>query len=109
ETPAAGRAYAQPAASNVQNLPVRPEVEVVQRHSLPAGRPEAVVGLRVPGHRVHLGLRLLGRLDPNVAVLADARTGRDELADDDVLLEADQRVAARVDRRVGDHPGGLLE
>src|SRR5690606_38623521 len=88
---------------------VRAEVEVVQRHRGAAGQPEPVVGLGVPGHRVHLGLRLLGRLDSDVAVPGDARTGRDELADDDVLLQADQRVAAGVDRRVREHPGRLLE
>src|SRR5262249_26654129 len=83
--------------------------KIIQRYGVPAGRAEAVVGLGVPGHRVDLGLRLLGRLHPDIAVLADARTGRDELTDDDVLLQADQRVAAGMDRRVGQHPSGLLE
>src|SRR3712207_6186175 len=45
--------------------------------------------------RVALGLRLLGGLDPDVAVLGEARTGRDELSDDDVLLERSE------ERRVG--------
>src|SRR6478735_6855377 len=37
------------------------------------------------------------------------RPGRDELADDDVLLEADQVVLGAVDGALGEHPGGLLE
>src|SRR5437764_1130009 len=85
------------------------QIEIIQRYRVPARRSEPVVRLGVAGHRVHLLLGLLGRLDPDVAVLADAGTSRDELADDHVLLEADQRVAARVDRRVGQYPGGLLE
>src|SRR6266568_1934663 len=87
----------------------RSQIKIIQGYRMPAGRAEPVVGLRVPGHRVHLLLGLLGRLHPDVAVLADAGTSRDELADDHVLLEADQRVAAGVDRRVRQYPGGLLE
>ena len=37
------------------------------------------------------------------------RAGRDELADDDVLLEPDQVVLGAVDRGLGEHPGRLLE
>src|SRR3954469_2307574 len=64
---------------------------VLERHCLAAGLPEGVaVGVLVAGHGVDRLLRLLGRLDPDVAVAADAGTRRDELADDDVLLEAEQ-------------------
>ena len=42
------------AASGHSCLAERAQVEVVQRHRLPAGRPEAVVGLGVAGHRVDL-------------------------------------------------------
>ena len=35
--------------------------------------------------------------------------GRDELADDDVLLEAHEAVGPALDRGLGEHPGGLLE
>ena len=38
-----------------------------------------------------------------------AGAGRDQLADDDVLLQAQQRVGLGVDGRVGEHPGRLLE
>src|SRR5690606_12636270 len=88
---------------------VRAEVEVVQRNRLPASRPEAVVRLRVRRHRVDLGLGLLGRLHPDVAVPRDARAGGDQLTDDHILLQPDQRVTTGVDGRVGEHPGGLLE
>src|SRR4029077_7743809 len=37
------------------------------------------------------------------------RPGWDELADDDVLLEADQVVLGAVDGGLGQHPGRLLE
>src|SRR4029079_725310 len=37
------------------------------------------------------------------------RPGRDELADDDVLLEADEVVLGAVDGGLGQHPGRLLE
>ena len=43
------------------------------------------------------------------AVETHAGTGRDELADDHVLLEALEPVGAAFDRRFGEHPGGLLE
>ena len=52
---------------------------------------------------------------PALALLAGrdvrrrARPGRDELADDDVLLEADQVVLGAVDGGLGQHPGRLLE
>src|SRR5690606_23969477 len=58
---------------------------------------------------VPLALRLLGRLNLDVAVLGEARTGRDELTDDDVLLEADQRVALALERRLREDAGRLLE
>src|SRR5439155_17471076 len=90
-------------------LAERAEGEVVQRGGRAGGRTEAVVDLAVPGHRVDPGLGLLGRLDPDVAVPVDAGTGRDELTDDHVLLQADERVAARLDRGVGEHPRRLLE
>ena len=38
-----------------------------------------------------------------------ARAGRDELADDDVLLEADEPVLGAVDGGLGQHPRRLLE
>ena len=51
---------------------------------------ELVVAVVVAGHRVGRGARLLGRLDPHVAVPLEAGAGRDELADDHVLLQAAQ-------------------
>ena len=48
-----------------------------------------------------------GELD--VAVVLHAGAGGDEAADDDVLLEAAQRVDGAVDAGFGEHAGGLLE
>src|SRR4051794_35924978 len=42
-------------------------------------------------------------------VLRRARPSRDELADDDVLLEPDEVVLGAVDRRLGQHARRLLE
>src|SRR3954452_8483896 len=50
-------------------------------------------------------LALLERGD----VLRRAGPGRDQLADDDVLLETDQVVAGAVDGGLREHPGRLLE
>ena len=43
------------------------------------------------------------------AVHARAGARRDQTADDDVLLQADQRVLLALDRRLGEDAGGLLE
>src|SRR5215218_2886156 len=51
----------------------------------------------------------LGQHRGDAAVAHHAGPGRDQLADDDVLLEADQRVALALDGRLGQHPCGLLE
>src|SRR5690606_13276854 len=87
------------------------EVVLLQRHGLAAAGAERVVrrGTVVAAHGVHGGLGLLGRLHPDVAVLGHARAGRDELTDDDVLLQAQERVGLGVDRRVRQDPGRLLE
>src|SRR5690606_33922135 len=91
-------------------LVVRTVVVVLQRDGLAgAGAERRVVDVVVADGRVHGGLGLLGRLDPDVAVAGQARTGRDELTDDDVLLEADQRVGLGVDRRVREDSRRLLE
>ena len=42
-------------------------------------------------------------------VLRRARPGRDQLADDDVLLEADEVILGPVDGGLGEHPRRLLE
>src|SRR5690349_15133432 len=86
------------------------EREVVQRHDLlTTGSAEVVVVGVVAAHGVRVGPRLLGRLDPDVAVTLQAGAGGDQLADDHVLLQAHERVRLGVDRRVGQHPGRLLE
>src|SRR5690606_9094709 len=72
--------------------------------------------------RVVLGPGLLDRLAgerlqrrPALALAAGrdvrrrAGPGRDQLADDDVLLEPDQVVLGAVDRGLGEYPGRLLE
>src|SRR2546430_5303998 len=67
-------------------------------------------------HRARYGLvrrrrRLepLRRLDLDVVIPIDAGPRRDEVADDDVLLEPQQVVPRAADRRVGQHTRGLLE
>src|ERR1043165_4621168 len=75
---------------------------VLEADGLAAAGSEGVVGVLVAGHRVDVGFGFLGRLDPNVAVAGDAGARRDELADDDVLLEAEQGVTPGVDGRVGE-------
>ena len=66
---------------------------------------EVVEGLAGEGLEGRPPLALLARGD----VRRRARPGRDELADDDVLLEADQVVLGAVDGGLGEHPGRLLE
>src|SRR4051812_24686940 len=64
------------------------EVVLLQRHCLAGARAEGVLGAVVVGpDGVDRRLGLFGRLDPDVAVLRHAGTGRDELSEDDVLLE----------------------
>src|SRR5699024_2279389 len=85
------------------------EVEVVEGDGL-TGLTETVVVVVVASRdRVGRGTRLLGGLDPDVAVALQAGASRDELTDDDVLLKAEEGVSATVDRSIGEHPGGLLE
>src|SRR6266567_3615402 len=54
-------------------------------------------------------LEPLRRLDLDLVVAVNARARRDEMADDDVLLQPQQVVPRAADRRVGQHPRGLLE
>src|SRR2546429_519873 len=51
---------------------------------------------------------IASRSDPGMGS-AHAGTRRDELADDHVLLEAVEAVAAAFDGRLGEHASGLLE
>src|SRR5262245_10618010 len=88
---------------------VATEVVVLQRHGLTGSRAERRVVRVVRRDRVHRGLRLFGRLDPDVAVARQAGPGRDQLAYDHVLLKPEQRVRLGIDGRIGQHPGGLLE
>src|ERR1041385_504132 len=60
----------------------------------------ALAGLPVLGDGVVLDP------DPDVAVPAHAGTGRDQLADDHVLLQPEQRVGLAADGRLRQHPGG---
>ena len=52
---------------------------------------------------------VIGGIDAEVPVTHHARTSRDEFADDDVLLEAIERVAAAIDGSLGEYASGLLE
>src|SRR5262245_20247903 len=88
---------------------VATEVVLLERHGLTGSRAERGVVRVVRGDRVHRGLRLFGRLDPDVAVARQSGPGWDQLADDHVLLQPEQRVRLGVDGRVGQYPGGLLE
>src|SRR5215831_10155520 len=93
-------------------LVIGAEVVVLEADGVAAGRlPERVVrDLLVGGRgRVDGGPRILGRLHPDAAVPEHSGAGRDQLADDDVLLQAQQRVRLGVDGGVGEHPGRLLE
>src|SRR5207248_7311635 len=61
-------------------------------------------------HLVRRGTRdRLGGLDLEPPVAAQAGGGRNELADDHVLLQAEQTVRLALERRVREHLGGLLE
>src|SRR3954447_17186335 len=88
-------------------------VGLLQAHGLAGALTEDVGAVVLPvvvaGHRVDGRARLLGRLDRDVPVAADARTRRDQLADDHVLLEAEQAVALALDRGVGENLRRLLE
>src|SRR4051812_42102275 len=105
--PAAGAAGR---ADNLRRLAVVVVAELVERD----GRAErrvaepVVVVLVVAGHRECGGARLLGRVDVDVAVPRDAGTRRDQLADDHVLLQADERVALGRDGGVGEDARRLL-
>src|SRR5215470_6819054 len=89
--------------SRPRSLPVvGPEVILLERNGLAGHLAEGVISRAlVGGRRVHRRLGLLRRLNPLAAVPLHAGTSRDQLADDDVLLQADQRVRPGVDRRVG--------
>src|SRR5215213_2920329 len=90
-----------------------PPVVLLEAHGLAGALTEDVRAVVLPvvvaGHGVHRGAGLLGRLDRDVPVAADARTRRDQLSDDHVLLEPEQAVALALDRGVGEHLGRLLE
>src|SRR6266849_8131872 len=54
-------------------------------------------------------LEALRRLDLDVVIPVNAGTRRDQMPDDDVLLETKQIVLGPTDRRIGQHPGRFLE
>src|SRR5690625_3638964 len=85
------------------------EVQFLQRDGLAAFGDRTVVDLVVAEARVDLGLGRLGRLDLNVAVPGQAGSGRDQLTEDDVLLQTQQGIGASAHRGLGEHLGGLLE
>src|SRR6478609_2767719 len=87
--------------------------EVVRREAVEVDVAQVGVAVRaVRGEDavgVPLALGLLRRLDRDVAVLRKTGSGGDELSDDDVLLEADERVALALHGRLREDAGGLLE
>src|SRR5947199_143082 len=85
------------------------EVEVAER----LGADLADLLERLQERRVLLGEELardrLGRADLDLPVALEAGRGRDQLADDHVLLQAEQAVDLAFDRGVGQHLRRLLE
>src|SRR5665647_88293 len=93
-----------------RSVAVETEACVIQTDRLTRTRTEGrIVELLEVRHGVHRGLGLFGRLHLDVAVARKTGTGRDELSEDDVLLEAEQRVGLGMDRRIRQNSGGLLE
>src|SRR4051812_9331036 len=77
-----------------------------------AGQPQLLseLGLVEQAHLLRGGTGdRLGRLDLQAPVAAETRRRRDQLPDDDVLLQAEQPVRLALERRVREHLGGLLE
>ena len=66
----------------------------------------AFVGARILEEHVAVTARILCG---NVLVVLHARAGGDELADDDVLFQTDERIALGADRRLGEHAARFLE
>src|SRR5699024_5381766 len=87
-----------PGATPWASSGIRAEVVVLEPHRFTRALTEGVVGVvgAVVDHLVHGRLGLLGRLHPKVAVTRQPRTGRDELPENDVLLQADQRIGLGV-------------
>src|SRR5262245_3786321 len=83
----------------------RVEVEAVAVADLFERREQLGLGLR-PGERDRKRLR---GLDRDLPVLLETRRRRDELPDDDVLLQAVQTIDLALDGRVREHLRGLLE
>src|SRR5690606_34101407 len=99
-----------PAGTRRETSAVVAEVQVLQRDRLAGAHAERrEVDLVVAEARVELRLGLLGRLDLDLGVPGKTGTGRDELTDDDVLLEAEERVATTAHRGLGEHARRLLE
>src|SRR5262249_41842048 len=69
-------------------------------------REKLLLGLRA---RERARRHLVGRPDLDRPVPLQAGRRRDQLPDDDVLLQPEQPVDLALDRRVGQHLGGLLE
>src|SRR5262252_5034475 len=68
-------------------------------------QPVGEIGIgRVEGQRL-----VVGRVGLDLAVPRHAGPGRDELADDHVLLEPDQPVLSALDGGLGENTGRLLE
>src|SRR5699024_8194130 len=102
-----------PSTGGVRSAEVRFEplsqVQLLQGDGLAAVVHRTVVDLVVAEARVQLRLGLLGGLHLEVPVPGQTRSGRDELTEDDVLLQAHQGIAAAAHRSLGQHLGGLLE
>src|SRR6478609_6974527 len=111
--PARWRTTGGPARSCGRERPseaVETQLAVVEADGLTRAGPEGGVGVVVVArHGVHRGLGLLGRLHRDVAVAGQTRARRDELAEDDVLLEPEEGVGLALHRGLGEDAGGLLE
>jgi hypothetical protein len=87
------------ACANPGALPAGANGEVLLRRSSTAGKARLGIG----------AAWLTGPLILLAENSADDQRGRDQLADDHVLLQAEQAVDLALERRVGEHLGGLLE
>src|SRR6266542_1443745 len=93
-------------AAEVEAEPAELEAVAAVGADLLQRRQQLRLGL---GPRVRARRDLLGRLDLDPAVALQPRRGRDQLADDDVLLQTEQPVDLPFDRRVRQDLRRLLE
>src|SRR6478735_9695238 len=90
------------------------QVVVIQRDGVELGSSVTAQGVvrevtECAGAGEQVGLCFLSGLDGDLGVAREARAGRDQLTDDDILLQAQQRIALAFHGRLRQDAGGLLE